>query len=139
MIVLDTNVLSESLRPAPSKVVLDWLARQNRREVFTAAITQAELLYGIEGLPVGKRRLGMLAIADRIFNQEFSGRILPFDEKAAQLYAVIMRARESMGRPISELDAMIAAIVRSRDATVATRNVKDFAHCGIRIVNPWTD
>jgi predicted nucleic acid-binding protein len=112
---------------------------QEPQAIATTTITQAEMLYGIEVLPSGKRRTNLAAGSERMFTQLFSGRILPFDEEAARMYAKIMAGREALGRPISQSDAMIAAIARSRDATVATRNTKDFEHCGIRIVNPWTE
>lgn len=139
MIVIDTNVLSETLRTLPEKRVVRWMAAQERPTLCTTTITQAEMLYGIEVLPAGKRRTSLADVADRIFAEEFFGRILPFSEEAALLYPKIMAGRKSLGRPISRLDAMIAAIARSIHAAVATRNTRDFEHCGISIVNPWTD
>jgi toxin FitB len=94
------------------------------------------MLYGLESLPAGKRRSVLQRALDEILG-EFSGRILPFDEDAARAFAKIVAARDALGRPISQSDGMIAAIARSRHATLATRNVADFAHCGLRIVNPW--
>lgn len=137
MIVLDTNVLSETLRPSPSKAVLDWLAAQDPTEVCITTITQAEVLYGIEVLPESKRRARLYEAIEKLLRDEFEGRILPFDEDSARAFAKIVSTRERIGRPISQLDAMIASICRSRRASVATRNVNDFEHCGIRIVNPW--
>jgi predicted nucleic acid-binding protein len=139
MIVLDTNVLSEALRPAPSKTVLRWLAEQEPLAVFTTAITQAEVLYGIEIMPTGKRRTNLSAAIDRLFTNQFQGRILPFDSESARLFPKIVAERDAMGRPISQFDAMIAAVARSRHAFVATRNINDFEHCGVRIVNPWDE
>ena len=138
MIVLDTNVLSEALRPSPSDVVLHWLAAQEPMELFMTTITQAEVLYGIAVLPAGKRRTRLSAAIERVLSDEFEGRILPFDEEPARTFARIVSTREAMGRPISQFDAMIAAIARSRRAAVATRNVHDFEHCEVRIINPWT-
>lgn len=137
MIVLDTNVLSESLRPTPSAVVLRWLAAQAPSAVFTTTVTLAEVLYGIEALPPGKRRTRLLAAVEKMFAEEFAGRILPFDEDAARAYAGIVASRDRAGRPISQFDATIAAIARSRSAAVATRNTADFDRCGIRIIDPW--
>lgn len=139
MIVLDTNVLSEALKPLPSVTVLHWLGAQEPASVFTTTITQAEILYGIETLPPGKRRVRLLAAVEKMFAAEFAGRILPFDEDAARAFAGIVAARDSAGRPISQFDAMIAAIARSHRAAVATRNIADFQHCGINVVNPWTE
>jgi toxin FitB len=137
MIVLDTNVLSEALKPSPSAAVLGWLAAQDPLVVFTTTITQAEILYGIELLPASKRRAALLVATGRVFVEVFSGRILPFDEDAARLFAKIVAGRDAVGSPISQFDAMIASIARSRHAAVATRNTSDFEQCGIRIINPW--
>ena len=120
MIVLDTNVLSEALKPAPSKIVLGWLAAQKPSAVFTTTITQAELLYGVEVLPLSKRRMRLLSAVEKILNEEFERRILPFDEGAAREFAGIVASRQAAGRPISQFDAMIAAIARSHGAAVAT-------------------
>lgn len=139
MIILDTNVLSEALRPSPSGQVLRWLAAQEPLAVYVTTITLAEVLYGIEVLPAGKRRSRLAAAVDKIFAEEFAGRILPFDEDAARFFPPIVAGRETAGRPISQFDAMIAAIARSRRAAVATRNTDDFERCGIRIVNPWAE
>lgn len=137
MIVLDTNVVSESLKPLPSGTVVSWLAAQLPTQVFTTAITVAEVMYGVEALPLGKRRSGLLSTVEKIFAQEFPGRILPFDESAARAFAKILFSRRAMGRPISQFDAMIAAIARTHHATVATRNIVDFEHCGVQLVDPW--
>ncbi len=137
MIVLDTNVLSEAVKPRPAPAVLRWLAEQERLNVFTTTITEAEVLCGIETLPAGKRRAGLLAAVEKMFIEEFPGRILSFDEDAARVFPKIVAGRVALGRPISQFDAMIAAIVRSRRAALATRNTADFEHCGIRIMNPW--
>ena len=139
MILLDTNVLSEALKPLPSPIVLRWLAAQEPSSVFTTSVTQAEVLYGIETLPPGKRRTRLLAAVEKMFAEEFEGRILPFDEDSARAFAGIVAARDAAGRPISQFDAMIAAIARSHRAAVATRNTADFQHCGIDLINPWTE
>ncbi|MGH9631861.1 MAG: type II toxin-antitoxin system VapC family toxin [Bryobacteraceae bacterium] len=137
MIVLDTNVLSEALRPSPSVVVLRWLAAQEPMDVFMTTITQAEVLYGVEVLPAGRRRTRLYNAIEKLFSDEFQGRILSFDEESARVFAKIVSGREAMGRPISQFDAMIAAISRSRRAAVATRNISDYQDCGVRIINPW--
>jgi predicted nucleic acid-binding protein len=137
VILLDTSVLSEALSLAPSEAVMAWLGAQDRLAVFTTAITQAELLHGIEILPAGKRRNFLAAAVKRIFSDEFQGRILAFDGEAAGVYPGIVARRATMGRAISQLDAMIAAIAGSRGGAIATRNVRDFEHCGIEVVNPW--
>jgi predicted nucleic acid-binding protein len=137
MIVLDTNVLSEVLKPSPSAAVVSWLSAQEPAEVFVTAITQAEVLYGLELLPAGKRRANLLAAADKLFSEDFDGRILAFEEASARHFAKIVAARSSAGRPIAQFDGMIAAICSTRRAALATRNVSDFENCGVRVINPW--
>jgi predicted nucleic acid-binding protein len=138
MIVLDTNVLSEALRPLPESSVLRWLANQPRASLFTTTVTRGEVLYGIRVLSDGKRRRGLWDAATRIFSEDFAGQVLSFDGDAADMYAEIAASRRLAGKPISQFDAMIAAMARSRGASLATRNVKDFEDCGIDVVNPWT-
>lgn len=137
MIVLDTNVLSETLRPEPERRVLVWLDEQPANSVFTTAITQGEILYGIRLLADGQRRRKLRDAATAIFDDDFAGRVLSFDSDAAGHYAEIGASRRSAGRPISQFDATIAAITRSYGATLATCNSKDFEGCGIDVVNPW--
>ncbi len=139
MIILDTNVLSEALKPLPSEAVLSWLSVQEQLAVFTTTITVAEVLYGIEVLPLGKRRSRLLGLIERLFAEEFQDRVLPFDEKAAYLFPKIVAGRENIGRPIAQFDAMIASIARAWRGTIATRNTGDFEDCSIQIVNPWTE
>ncbi|CUX66856.1 putative VapC ribonuclease Y4jK [Agrobacterium tumefaciens str. Kerr 14] len=139
MIILDTNVLSELLTPTPSKIVIEWLAAQHPPSVFTTAVTEAEILYGLRLLPEGRRRRDLEAAISPIFDEDLSGRVLPFDRDAADLYATIATRRRSAGRPISQFDAQIAAIALSRGASVATRNVSDFEGVGVSIINPWMD
>ena len=137
MLVLDTTVPSEALKPVPSEAVLQWLAQQSRDVVFTTAITQAEILYGVEMLPSGKRRNRLYAAIKRLFVDEFDGRVLPFDSDSALVYPEIVARRAHLGRPLSHFDALVASICQSRNATIATRNTNDFENCGLTIVNPW--
>jgi predicted nucleic acid-binding protein len=139
MIVLDTNVLSEVLRPAPEPRVLAWLDEQPANSVFTTAITQGEILYGIRLLADGQRRRRLWDAANAIFDDDFAGRVLGFDSDAAGHYAQIGASRRAAGRPISQFDATIAAIARSHGATLATRNTKDFDGCSVEVVNPWDE
>lgn len=138
MIVLDTNVLSEVLRPQPEPKVLVWLAAQPETALFTTTITRGELLYGVHLLPKGRRREALQRAVMAIFDEDFNQRMLPFDSHAADAYAEIASVRRTKGRPISQFDAMIAACARSRGASVATRNTRDFGGCGIQLINPWT-
>ena len=138
MILLDTNVLSELMRPAPDPAVERWFAAQPDASLFISAITEAELQYGAALLPSGKRRSALTAEIDAMLEEDFNGRILPFDRSAAQAFAVIAADRRQAGRPISQADAQIAAIARSRGAALATRNVSDFDGCGVEVINPWS-
>ena len=138
IVILDTNVVSEPMRPSPSDAVMAWLSRKTEDgHFFVTTFTMAEILFGIELLPRGKRRDNMLAQAQATFTEDFAGRILPFDEDAARAFAAIAANRRGTGRPITDLDAQIAAIARSRGATLATRNTAEFEGCGSRLVNPW--
>ena len=137
MIILDTNVLSELMRPAPEAAVVDWVATQSAASLFITTITQAEILHGILLLPQGRRRDEIEVAADMMFEEDFAGRILPFGSHAAHAYAEIAVARRQSGRPISQFDAQIAAIAKSTGAKVATRNVPDFEGCGIDVIDPW--
>jgi predicted nucleic acid-binding protein len=137
VIVVDTNVLSELTKPTPSPDVLNWFDEQLTPDLFTTAITLAEIQMGIHRLPKGRRRDVLQRGADTTFNQTFAGRILPFDSDAARVFCEIVSERRRLGRPIEIMDAQIAAIALSRSAAVATRDADDFAHCGVRIVNPW--
>lgn len=136
MIILDTNVLSEPTKASPSPVVRTWFSCQPARELYISTISVAEILIGVGRLPEGKRKDVLRAPVESMF-AEFEGRILAFDEAAARDYANVDRERRAMGRPISQADAMIAAIARSHGATLATRNEAGFQGCGIRVVNPW--
>jgi len=137
MILLDTNILSELMRPVPEVAVERWLADQPAASVFISAITEAELRYGLALLPNGKRRSSLTAVMQDMLAEDFSGRILPFDSAAAVDFAEIAADRRQTGRPISQADAQIAAIARSRGAALATRNVADFEGCGVEVINPW--
>ena len=137
MIILDTNVVSELMRPSPSSQVVRWLNAQSSSVLHTTSVTEAEILHGIEAMPAGKRRAAILESAQQMFEVEFGRRILPFDSRAAREYARIASERRSAGRPISQFDALIAAIASGTRAALATRNVADFEGCGVKLVNPW--
>ena len=139
MIVLDTNVISELMRREPDPNVMRWIAQQPVAGLFTTTLTQAEIFYGLELLPEGRRRDDLLAAAGPIFELDLAGRVLPFDSDAANAYPAIVVGRKQGGQPISQIDAQIAAIARSRGARLATRNVRDFADCGITVIDPWNE
>jgi toxin FitB len=137
MIMLDTNVLSELMRPKPSPRVVAWVARQPATELFTTSITEAEVFYGIELLTKGKRRERLLAAAEAMFAEDLAGRIFGFESDTARVFSKIAAHRRGLGRPISHADAQIAAIAQVRGAKLATRNVTDFEDCGLDVVDPW--
>ena len=137
MIVLDTNVVSELTRLAPSSAVVGWVERQAAFDLFLTAVTEAELRYGVEILPAGRRRNAILTEVEGVIGEDFAGRILPFDTDAARSYAAIAAARRAAGNSISQADCQIAAIARSRGAAVATRDAGGFSGCGIEVINPW--
>jgi predicted nucleic acid-binding protein len=137
MIVLDTNVLSELMRPKPAEEVVTWVTSHPATSQYTTSITQAEILHGISLLPAGRRRTHLLNAANTMFAEDFTGRVLGFGTDAAPLYARIATDRRRAGRPISHFDAQIAAIARACGASVATRSVTDFEGCGVTLINPW--
>lgn len=139
MIILDTSVISELMRPVSSPRVLQWVSRQHAHELYSSTITLAEILYGIDLLPSGKRRTELLAGAERMFAQVLANRIFAFEEHSARAFARIASARRRSGRPMAAFDAQIAAIAEVHGAALATRNMHDFVGCGIRVVNPWVD
>jgi len=137
VIVLDTNILSELMRPAPAEIIVRWVAAQPPTSLYTTSITQAEILHGILLLPPGRRRNALQTAAEAVFGEDFRGRVLPFGSNEAHLYARIAAERRRAGRPISNFDAQIAAIARSAGAAIATRNVTDYDACGVEVINPW--
>lgn len=135
--VLDTNVLSELMKPQGAIAVKNWVAAQSRENIFTTSITKAEILYGIEILPEGKRSNTLKETTEAMFDRDFADKILPFEEKAAEYFAEIAASRKQIGKPISQADAQIAAICLANNAKIVTRNVEDFMYCQIAILNPW--
>lgn len=138
--ILDTNVLSEMMSSSPSNAPLAWIAKARMADkLFITTITVAEILYGVELLPPGRRRDKLNSEAEATFRLDFGGRILEFDEMAARQFAQIAATRRKAGRPIAEFDAQIAAIARVHGAIVATRNTDDFEGCDVQLINPWVD
>lgn len=138
MYLLDTNVLSELMRAAPSPALLAWMDAQAGQDLFISAITRAEIEIGIALLPQGKRRTGLALQARAMFDEDFSGRCLPFDERCAPLYADLVASRTRQGLPISVEDAQIAAIALAHQKKLATRNTADFVKItGLPLINPW--
>ena len=139
MVLLDTNVVSEMMRPEASPTVLKWFSRQHSQELYSSSVSLAEIFYGIQLLPGVKRRHELLAGAERMFAKVLAGHLFVFDEEAAHAFARIASTRRKAGKPIAAMDAQIAAIAHVHGATLATRNTADFEGCGIRLANPWRD
>jgi toxin FitB len=137
MIILDTNVVSELMRPEPTPEVAVWVRSRDRRELRMTSITLAEIRYGIARLPAGRRKQVLLDTADDIF-ATFADQVLPVDAAAGEQYAIIASTRERAGKPIAGFDALIAAVCRSRGAVLATRNLPGFDGTGIEVIDPWT-
>ena len=136
-VLLDTNVVSELIRKAPDPAVEAWAANHALEDLFFSAVGEAELRYGAAILPAGRRRETLFSDIERMLRDAFEGRVLPFDSQAARAYAEIAAMRRSAGRPVPPADCQIAAIARSRDMAVATRNVRDFEDIDIEVVDPW--
>lgn len=137
MLVLDTNVISELFKPDPDPKVMAWVGRLPGEDLFTTAITRGELLFGLYCMPDGRRKADLLQKLGRLFEHELAGHILAYDSQAADAHAEIAAMRRAQGRPVGMADTMIAGIARSRSATLATRNVRDFESCGVTLVDPW--
>lgn len=137
MILVDTNVVSELMRPKPAPEVLAWFAGQDVPALFLSTISEAELRAGAAYLPAGRRRDSLVAAIDAMVAEDFAGRVLAFDSAAARSYAVIAASRRAAGRPIAEADCQIAAIAHAHGAAVATRNVADFLGCSLTVIDPW--
>ncbi len=137
MIILDTNVVSELLRPQPAPQVESWLASHDGANVYFTSVGEAELRHGVAILPKGRRRTLLGEAISAMLDEDFRDRVLPFDREAAVAYADISSERRAAGRPISQFDCQIAAIARARSAAVATRNIGDYEGCRITLIDPW--
>ena len=137
MIVLDTNVVSKMMRPAPDASVLNWLNTQVAEELWLNSVVVSELLFGIARLPAGARKRQLTYAFAAMLSEDFAGRILPFDLEAAVIYAELAAGGAAKGRPVAMADAQIAAICLAQGAKLATRNLKHFEGLGMVLVNPW--
>lgn len=137
MIILDTNVVSEPLKPDPSAAVLEWLDRQSSATLYLTTISQAELLAGVLALPAGKRRTELQRVINNELVSLFGNRILPFGERSAAAYAQVVTAANAAGNPIDFADAAIGAIALEHNFILATRNERDFKGTSIKLLNPW--
>lgn len=136
--LLDTNVLSELMRPSPASAVMAWFRERIDRPMYTSSITEGEILLGIALLPEGKRRDALANAAQQLFGEDFAARRLPFDSDAAFHYAIVRASRRRQGEPVTTEDAQIAAIALAHELAVVTRNTKDFLHIpSLALSNPW--
>ena len=137
MILLDTNIVSETMRPDPSVEVRDWLDAQRSEDLFLCAPVMAELHYGVEGLPMGARRKRLEHAIERV-EEAFADRILPLDHAAAREYGEIVAQRDRIGRATGTMDGLIAAIAKVHGATIATRDIHGSDDVGLDVVDPFT-
>lgn len=138
MIIIDTNVISEAMKPRPFQPVISWLNAQETTSLFLSAITVGEIEFGLCTMPSGKRRTSLQEKFESIVSEAFVNRILVFDESAARVYGQLMAERRKLGKPLSIPDGQIASTARIRGFAVATRNSRDFADSGIQVINPFS-
>jgi toxin FitB len=138
MILIDTNVVSETMRANPQPSVVEWLNAQAANTLYFAAVSLAELLYGIALLPEGRRKVELGSVLSKQVEIVFGERVLFFDVVAAKAYADVMSLARRTGRPIGIVDGQIAAIAAAHEFTVATRDTAPFEAAGLRVLDPWT-
>lgn len=138
MIVLDTNVVSETMRAAPSAAVLAWLDRQQVASLYVTTISVTELRFGVERLPEGQRKATLRNALEFALSHLFSNRILTFDEPAARHAADIFAQAERQGRPVGFADGQIAGIAKAHGFAMATRDTQPFETAGLQVINPWS-
>ena len=137
MIILDTNIISEVMRPQPEQNVIQWLNKQRSNDLYISSISIAEINYGLYVLPQGRRKQQLKSRFNQFINKAFLYQTLDFDEQAAILYGQVMGEGKLIGHPMSVLGGQIAAIALHNGFAVASRNVKDFKYCGVEIINPF--
>jgi predicted nucleic acid-binding protein len=137
VIVLDTNVVSEPMRPHGHPAVRTWLDQQVAETLYLTATSLSELLMGVEILPDGKRKEGLAKALSELIQSLFESRVLPFDQEAARAYAPLVSRARAAGQAISVADGQIAAIAALHRFTVATRDTAPFVAAGVPVINPW--
>ena len=137
MIILDTNVLAEFMNSPPSETVVGWLNAQDPVSLYITSISIAEVCYGLQAMPEGRRRRLLEDRFEQFIVKAFTSRILNFDESAARIYGELRAYRKKIGRPLNNFDGQIAAIARTHGFSLATRNVRDFEHCLVELINPF--
>ncbi len=138
MIILDTNIISELMRPKPDPAVLSWINDQNSLVLYITTISVAEISYGISVLDIGSRRDYLEESFQKAMQESFENRVLVFDSPSAQVYGSLMAERKKRGKPLSVLDGQIAAIARVHHASLATRNTADFQDSHLCLINPFS-
>jgi toxin FitB len=137
MIILDTNVISEGFRVRPNEFVRDWLDSQEPADLFLCAPVLAELRYGVERLPAGRKRAELDRFVSGVEIDLFDNRLLAFDRESAHAFGRVVTIRARIGQPIMTMDAVIAAIAIANQMAIATRDISGFEHLGIALINPF--
>lgn len=137
MMILDTDVLSALMRPQPEEPVVTWLNRQPRTSVWITSVTVLEVKFGLQKLPLGRRRSFLMKAFEILLADKIGRRIAPFDAAAAGYAADLMVSRHKRGRPVELVDTMIAGIALASHASLATRNVSHFQDLSVSVINPW--
>lgn len=137
MILLDTNVISALMKPNPEPRVTAWIDSQQLEDLCTSTIVAAEILAGLDLMPAGKRRIELCEKAEFMFSSFFGGRLLAFNLAGARAYGRVVKSAREAGRPMDEMDVLIAASALAHDAQLATRNTSHFEQSGVRLINPW--
>ena len=137
MIILDTNVVSEFMTSPPSAAVLNWMNTQDPASLYITAISIAEISFGLHAMPPGQRRRLLEDRFERFIETAFPSRVLRFDEAAARVFGEIKAHRRTIGRPVSDFDGQIASITRVHGYGLATRNLADFEHCLLDLIDPF--
>jgi predicted nucleic acid-binding protein len=138
LILLDTNVVSETMRRNPDPRVVDWLDARVAETLYLSTVSLAELLFGIASLPDGRRKTELGLVFDARLTVLFADRVLPFDVAAARSYAAIMSGARALGRPLDVAEGQIAAIAMVHGFAVASRDVVPFEAAGVTVIDPWT-
>jgi predicted nucleic acid-binding protein len=138
MIILDTNVLSAVMSRTPDNQVIVWLDEQPRTSIWTTSVTVLEIRFGLQTMPLGRRRATLVQAFETILLDKIDRRVAPFDTAAAEMAADLMAVRHKKGRPGDLRDSMIAGIALACHATLATRNISHFADLSVPVINPWT-
>lgn len=137
MFIVDTNVYSELMRPKPNENVIAWFQQKLASDIYTTSISVAESFYGLRLLDDGARKDTLFSLLQLTLEQTFDDRIISFGNKDGLIFSEIASKKRKLGKPMDLFDAQIAAITFNHSATLATRNIKDFEECGIKLENPW--